>query len=155
MLGLKTLSRAYKEFILWKRLYNVTKKPEVEKELKQYGFKVSWLGYPYKIVEIPNEFLENRDFTQNYMWEQLKEMNETITIPLNISELCFPNLVDIAKGAYLVKLESKFENLKAKYVIPLLLMWAGIIWISTQLFIKYDLLSYIEMAFDFIKNLVS
>lgn len=154
MLGLKTIKLAWIEFKYWRKLYNATKESYIEEELKEAGFKVSWLGYPYKIIKIPNEFMETEATVNNYMFEQLREIDSTVTTPLNISELCFPNFIDIAPATYLVKLESKFNYLRPKTLIPILLFWGFIIWVMTRLTIKYDLFDYVIQAFEFINNIL-
>lgn len=153
MLGLRTLYGAYRELREWKILYNLTKDPFIEKEIKTFGFKLSWLGVPYKILEIPNEFMENEQTYNNYIFSKLQEINENITTPLRLSDLVYPATSNIGPGLVLIKLESNSEYLRAKLIVPILTFWSIGSYLSYRLWIKYGMFEYAEKAYDFIHSI--
>lgn len=152
MLGLKSLYEAYREFKEWRVLYKVTKDPKIESELQSFGFKISWLGFPYKLIEIPNEFMESRETVTSYLFTKLKEINDNITVPLRLSELVYPKTTDVAPGQILLMLESRTNYLRLKVMIPILVLWSISIFVLYRIFVKYDLTVYFIQAYEFLKS---
>lgn len=153
MLGLRTLYNAYREIREWKILYNVTKDPFIEKELKSFGFKLSWLGVPYKVLEIPSEFMETEQTYNSYIFGKLVEIGDNITGPLRLTDIVYPATNNIAPGLVLIKLESKTEFLRLKLILPILLGWGIGSYLSYRVWIKYDLWQYLEQSWDFIYSI--
>lgn len=143
MIGFNVITQAWQEFQAWLVLYRLTSREEIVDQLAAFGFKVSWIGIPYKLIVIPHEFLETNATVTNYIFSQLREINQTIAIPLNISDIIHPAFTDISPGIYLVKLEPERTMLKVKKIVPLLLGWSLFSFIAYRLVIKFDVLQYV------------
>lgn len=138
MLGIKTIGRAISQIKGWYRLYKLTADPFIEQELKSSGFKISWHGIPYKLLPIPNEFMENQMTLQNYIFSQLREINDTIAVPLRLADLIYPAFKDVAPGVYLIKLEPNTNEIQFKNIVPILALWGILGFVITKLWVKYD-----------------
>lgn len=146
MIGFNVITQAWQEFQAWRVLYKLTAKEEVIEQLASYGFKVSWFGIPYKLIVIPNEFLETDATVNNYMFGQLREIDQTIAMPLNIREIVHPAFVDVSPGVYLVKLEPERTMLRFKKLVPVLLGWSLFSFIAYRLAIKFELTQHVVRA---------
>lgn len=55
------------------RVYSATQNIEILQKLKEYKFDTDWIGRPWFEFEIPNEFFENEQVLNAFVWKKIND----------------------------------------------------------------------------------
>ena len=100
-----------KEYREWKTVYSLTSQSDVEDYLFQKDISIDWIGRMYTVIDVPEEYRQNKNVTQGYVLDRLRDLDNVLS-SLNISDLILPDVKEI-RGTfqYIVLLSTRRDRL--------------------------------------------
>ena len=140
----KYFRELFLEIKIWNRIRKIAKSSR--EMLGNDNFRVDWVGRIYTVINLPDEMLDRTDLHEGHVLMQLKDYDKTF-FELGISDYLFPEIQQVAPGAYLLILTGPKDYLQWKGFILNVLKIIGLVILIKLLF------SLTVMYSENIKNL--
>ena len=102
----------YNELKIWYKIRSITKK--AEKQLKEKGFRVDWVGRIYTVINLPEEVVSAPISQEGYVLMQLRK-HDKFLMDLGIADYVSPEFNPIPDtDSFLLVISADREYLKLK-----------------------------------------
>lgn len=100
------------EINIWRKVRAIAK--ENEKQLKEAGFRVDWVGRIYTVINLPEEVVNQPISKEGYILMKLREY-DTLFLNMGIADVIAPEIEEIPDAdAYLLILSPDRDYVKLK-----------------------------------------
>lgn len=100
------------EINIWRKVRAIAK--ENEKQLKEAGFRVDWVGRIYTVINLPEEVVNQPISKEGYILMKLREY-DTLFLNMGIADVIAPEIEEIPNAdAYLLILSPDRDYIKLK-----------------------------------------
>ena len=127
----KYFRELFLEIKIWRKIRKIARAST--EALEKDNFRVDWIGRIYTVINLPEEMLERTDLHEGYVLMQLKDYDKTL-FDLGVSDYLFPEIQQVAPGAYLLILTGPKDYLGWGKFFWKLLQLLGLVIILKLLF---------------------